>query len=85
MVNIVFNFRFYGNVETLLERLKNVEFCESDSFNKNSSTKKTRRKQHKKLEAKQSEGISLNKLTDRPTEEMISDDLSGCSLFDDVT
>lgn len=85
MVNIAFNFRFYGNVETLLERLKNVEFCESDSFNKNSSTKKTRRKQHKKLEAKQSEGISLNKLTDRPTEEMISDDLSGCSLFDDVT
>ena len=85
MVNIAFNFRFYGNVETLLERLKNVEFCESDSFNKNSSTKKTRWKQHKKLEAKQSEGISLNKLTDRPTEEMISDDLSGCSLFDDVT
>ena len=85
MVNIAFNFRFYGNVETLLERLKNVELCESDSFNKNSSTKKTRRKQHKKLEAKQSEGISLNKLTDRPTEEMICDDLSGCSLFDDVT
>ena len=85
MANIVFNFRFYENVETLLERLKNVELCESDSFNKNLSTKKTRRKQHKKVEEKQSERISLNKLKDRPTEEMISDDLSGCSLFDDVT
>ncbi|XP_022317062.2 tRNA wybutosine-synthesizing protein 3 homolog [Crassostrea virginica] len=77
--------RFFGNVETLLERLKNVELCENESSNKNLSTKKTRRKQHKKVEILQSEGISLNKLTDRPTEEMISDDLSGCSLFDDVT
>lgn len=77
--------RFFANVTSTLESLKSTDVCGSDFVVNNSNVTKNKRKKNEQVKVKNTAGTSIDKHTVISSEEIIIDDLSECSLFDNVT
>lgn len=77
--------RFFANVTSTLETLNSADVCDSNLAVNNSNVTKHKRKKHEKVKVKHSAGTSIEKHRTISSDEIIIDDLSECSLFDNVT
>lgn len=77
--------RFFANVTSTLETLNSADVCDSNLAVNNLNVTKHKRKKHEKVKVKHSAGTSIEKHRTISSDEIIIDDLSECSLFDNVT